>query len=101
MKTRLFRKKTNRALANNEIEEGRTFFCSELIAKGFKLAGVLKNNEISSAQFYPSSFGEDGQDFLKENLHESATIHREREIILENTNNEDDESSDGDEEEND
>ena len=46
---------------DDEEDENRSYFCSELIAKAFKLAGVLKDCDISSAKFYPSSFSADGQ----------------------------------------
>jgi len=36
--------------ANREmIDEDRTFFCSELVAKGFKVLGILEDNNISSS----------------------------------------------------
>ena len=42
---------------NNEmIDENRTFFCSELVAKAFKVLGILKDNDISCAKFFPSHF---------------------------------------------
>ena len=42
----------------SHIEKTRTFFCSELIAKAFKVLGVLKNpDEKSSSCYYPGSFG--------------------------------------------
>ena len=42
----------------SHIEKDRTFFCSELIAKAFKVLGVLKNpNAKSSSNYYPGSFG--------------------------------------------
>ena len=67
---------------DNEIEDNRTYFCSELIAKGFKLAGVLKNDNVASAQFFPGDFAEGGQEFLEQKLEQNATIHRELEIEL-------------------
>jgi hypothetical protein len=40
-----------------QIEQDRQFFCSELIAKAFKVLGVMKNPEQkSSANYYPGSF---------------------------------------------
>jgi len=47
------------------IDEERTFFCSELVAKAFKVLGIIKNDEISSAQFYPHHFCMRGDSFLK------------------------------------
>jgi len=39
-----------------EISEDRQFFCSELVAKAFKVLNVLKNPEKGSNNYYPSSF---------------------------------------------
>jgi hypothetical protein len=38
------------------VEEDRTFFCSELIAKAFKVLGVIEDDEKSCAKYFPSSF---------------------------------------------
>jgi hypothetical protein len=32
---------------NEVISEDRTFFCSELVAKAFKLLGIIENDETS------------------------------------------------------
>lgn len=41
----------------SEIEKDRQFFCSELIAKAFKVLGVIKKPEIrGSASYFPGSF---------------------------------------------
>jgi hypothetical protein len=37
------------------VNENRTFFCSELVAKAFKVLGVMKT-ERASASFYPNHF---------------------------------------------
>lgn len=63
-------------------DENRTYFCSELIAKAFKLAGVIKNDQVPSAKFFPVNFSEEGQSFLK--LTAGTVIHRERIINLNN-----------------
>lgn len=57
-------------------DEKRTYFCSELIAKAFKLAGVIQNDDVPSAKFFPVNFSEEGQHFLK--LTPNTIIHRER-----------------------
>ena len=54
----------------SEIEKDRQFFCSELIAKAFKVLGVIKNPELKgSSSYYPGSFTQDGivdQDLVDE-----------------------------------
>ena len=47
------------------IDEGRTFFCSELVAKAFKELGILENDNTSCAKFYPHDFSAKGDSFLK------------------------------------
>jgi len=46
------------------IKAGRTFFCSELVAKAYKIIKVLETN-VASARFYPSSFTSENDDKLK------------------------------------
>jgi uncharacterized protein YycO len=38
------------------VEADRTFFCSELIAKAYKVLGIIEDDDRSCAKFYPSSF---------------------------------------------
>ena len=38
------------------IAQDRTFFCSELVAKAFKILGILEDDEKSSAKFFPGDF---------------------------------------------
>ena len=47
--------------------EDRTFFCSELVAKAFKVIGVIQNDETSCTRFYPKHFSTEGDSFLKLN----------------------------------
>lgn len=42
------------------VAEGRTFFCSELLAKGFKIIGVFEDKGEASSTYYPSHFTENG-----------------------------------------
>ena len=43
---------------HSEIEKTRTFFCSELIAKAFKVLGIMKDPEAKScSSYFPGSFG--------------------------------------------
>ena len=47
------------------ISEGRTFFCSELVAKAFKCLGVIEDDETSCARFYPHHFASRGDSGMK------------------------------------
>ena len=47
-------KKTN--VDREMIDEDRTFFCSELIAKGYKELGILQDDKTASCMFYPHHF---------------------------------------------
>ena len=38
------------------VEEGRTFFCSELIAKAYKVLGIIEDDEKACCNYFPSSF---------------------------------------------
>ena len=38
------------------IDERRTFFCSELVAKAFKVLGIVKNSNVSCSRFMPGDF---------------------------------------------
>ena len=44
------------------IKEDRTFFCSELVAKALRVAGIMQQDDRSSAQFYPKHFGSDASE---------------------------------------
>ena len=39
------------------VDQERQFFCSELIAKAFKVLEVLRNPEKGSNNYFPGSFG--------------------------------------------
>lgn len=47
------------------VDEARTFFCSELVAKAFKVAGVLEDDDTACSRFMPASFSAKGEHFLK------------------------------------
>ena len=47
------------------INEDRTFFCSELVAKAMKTLGILINDNTSSSRFHPVHFSAKGEGFLK------------------------------------
>ena len=56
----LNRSETNRTI----IDEERTFFCSELMAKAFKVLGIIQDDGTSCSQFYPHNFSAKGDSFL-------------------------------------
>jgi hypothetical protein len=40
------------------VEEGRAFFCSELVAKCWKVCGVMKPTDQASSNFLPVNFSQ-------------------------------------------
>jgi hypothetical protein len=46
------------------MDESRSFFCSELVAKSFKILGIMVDDEISCSKFYPHHFTALGDDAL-------------------------------------
>ena len=50
------RKETVAPKTGTYIDEDRKFFCSELIAKAYKVLGILDDNGRASSSYYPSSF---------------------------------------------
>ena len=63
------------------INENRTFFCSELVAKAFKVFGVLQNDQTSSSSFLPKHFSSKHDKALK--LTPNSSIDAELQIIVE------------------
>ncbi len=47
------------------MEEDRTFFCSELIAKAYKVLGVIEDDDKSCAKFYPGCFSSKNNNTLR------------------------------------
>ena len=47
------------------VDQDRTFFCSELVAKAFKILKFMDDDGTSCAKFYPSHFSSNGDNFLK------------------------------------
>ena len=43
----------------------RTFFCSELVAKAYKILGILENDSKSSSKYFPAHFTTKNQGLLK------------------------------------
>ena len=64
----------------NGIADDRTFFCSELVAKAFKLLGIIEDDGTSCAQFYPGHFASAGDKFLK--LNPGVIIENEMQVVV-------------------
>lgn len=75
------RQKTTRMDKASEklIEDDRTFFCSELVAKSFKILGILVDDDISCTQFYPHHFTALGDSVL--NLDDGVWLEDEVQIV--------------------
>jgi hypothetical protein len=50
---------------NKMVSADRTFFCSELVAKAFKVLGIIENDSSSCANYYPKHFSKKGDKLLK------------------------------------
>lgn len=71
------------------IADDRTFFCSELVAKAFKCLGIIEDDDINCARFYPHNFSSRGDQMLKLTL--GTSISEEQQVIVdENDLNNDD-----------
>ena len=88
--SKLMRSKTIKSRDNTLIAEDRTFFCSELVAKAFKILGVLKDDDTSCTQFYPHHFTGAGDSFLK--LENGVTIDTQQMILMDGFSNDIEES---------
>lgn len=62
------------------IAADRTFFCSELVAKAFKILGILEDDGTSSAKFYPSHFSTKYDSFMK--LTKGTSVESELLVIM-------------------
>ena len=68
---KLMRKKTRKFSSELDspnrhmVDEDRTFFCSELIAKAYKVTSILKDEGQASSLFYPHHFSARGDSYLK------------------------------------
>lgn len=74
------------------IAADRTFFCSELVAKAYKILGIIEDDNKSSAKYFPSHFSSMYQNALK--LTEGTTMDHELLVIMDredllNTNDSD------------
>lgn len=74
------------------IAADRTFFCSELVAKAFKILGILENDDKSSAKYFPGDFSMKQEGNM--NLTRGTTVDPELMVIVDrndlvNPNNKD------------
>jgi len=65
MRTETISEKPDFGCKNELISETRTFFCSELVAKAFKILGIIENDITPCSKFFPCHFGVKGDKFLK------------------------------------
>jgi hypothetical protein len=63
------------------IEENRTFFCSELVAKAFKTLGIIENDDTACSSFLPSHFSSCNDKLLK--YTQGTSLTDEMQIIIE------------------
>ena len=61
------------------LEQGRTFFCSELVAKAYKYSGIMPT-DTASGHFKPSNFSSTNDQMIK--LVKGATLTKEILIVL-------------------
>lgn len=52
----LFQRNTVKPKTGKYIDDDRTFFCSELVAKAYKILGIMEEDGRPCNHFYPSSF---------------------------------------------
>ena len=73
---------TTRNLEIKCLDDQRTYFCSELIAKALKIIGLIKNMEVSSTQYYPGCFQKGGN--IEQNLIDEMQYGPEINILVDN-----------------
>ena len=56
----LFQRNTIKPKKGSYIDDDRTFFCSELVAKAYKVLGIMQDDGRASSTYYPSSFSNKG-----------------------------------------
>ena len=61
-------------------EKDRTFFCSELVAKAFKILGIIEDNKKSSAKYFPGNFTTKSESTL--NVTKGTSIETELIVIV-------------------
>ena len=70
---------TNRESAAREVEVDRKFFCSELVAKAYRYAGIMEARKLTSSNFLPVHFTSDSNAMR---LVEGASWTKEKIIII-------------------
>jgi len=64
------------------INKNRAFFCSELVAKAFKILGIIENDNTPCNRFFPHHFSTGYDKSIK--FTKGTTIENECQIIMEN-----------------
>lgn len=59
---KLMKRGTVKAKNGKFIDENRTFFCSELVAKAYKILGIIEDDSKSCSSYFPSSFSTEKND---------------------------------------
>ena len=62
------------------IEADRTFFCSELVAKAYKILGIIEDDNRSCSKYFPSHFTTKNQDML--HFTQGTTMDSELLVIM-------------------
>lgn len=75
----LFQRNTIKPKTGKYIDDDRTFFCSELVAKAYKILGIMEEDGRPCNYFYPSSFSSKSQAL---NLANNAILGSELNIVL-------------------
>jgi hypothetical protein len=75
----LFQRNTVKPKKGNYIDDDRTFFCSELVAKAFKVLNIITDDGRPCNYFYPQTFSSTSQG-LK--LTKGITVGPELNILL-------------------
>lgn len=65
---KIFSKLPYKSAGRQSLSADSDFFCSELSAKALKVLGTLAHEDEASFQFWPSSFAETNDDWLKTKL---------------------------------
>lgn len=84
----LLRVKSEKVINDTDVEEedkliiaeDRTFFCSELVAKAFKILKIIEDDDTSCTTFFPAHFGVKHDEKLK--LTPGTSIESEMQIIV-------------------
>ena len=51
-------RRNSKNFKDEEIDDERTFFCSELVAKTYKILGFMVNDNIPCSKYFPGHFAQ-------------------------------------------